>query len=118
MKLSRSQRPFTNTLGKKTKRACFVLTNTSGLLSTPVRRGGIAAGQHLWALQPVAGEAVEEGLTTGVEVRHRDLSTRGLFGERAAQHKSWNGDKRKEDREDFNQRSMTEHSSVTEEGIN
>lgn len=75
------------------RRTCCVLTNTSGLLSAPVRRGGVAAGQHLWALQSVAGEAVEEGLTAGVQVCHCDLSTRGLFGEGTTQYKSCKGDK-------------------------
>lgn len=67
---------------------CCALTNASGLLPAPVWCGGVAACQHLGALQPVAGEAVEEGLTTGVEVIHCDLSTRGLFGKGATQHKS------------------------------
>lgn len=73
---------------------CHVLTNASGLLPTPVRRGGVAARQHLGALQPVASEALEEGLAAGVEVSHRDLPTRGLFGEGATQHKSWKRDRR------------------------
>lgn len=76
------------------RRKRCLLTNASRLLPAPVRRGGVAASQHLGALQPVAGEAVEEGLTTGVEVSYRDLSTRGLFGEGATQHKSWKGDRR------------------------
>lgn len=76
------------------RRKCCVLTNASGLLPAPVWRRGIAASQHLGALQPVAGEAVEKGLTPGVEVSHRDLSTRGLFGEGATQHKSWKGGRR------------------------
>lgn len=46
------------------------LTHTLGLLSAPVGCSCIATGEHFGALQLVAGETAEEGLSSGVEVRH------------------------------------------------
>lgn len=66
------------------------LADTSGLLSAPVRRRCISTGEHFHALQPVARETAEISFSTRMEVRHRSFSTSRLFGEGAAQHKSWN----------------------------
>lgn len=44
-------------------------------------------------MQLVAGETTEVGFSASVEVRHRSFSTGGLFGERTAQHKGWEGKK-------------------------
>lgn len=57
------------------------LTDTLGLLSAPVRRCCVSTGEHFHALQPVACETAEIGLSAGVEVRHGDFSTSRLFGE-------------------------------------
>ena len=80
-----------HTSGKEATRR---LTHTLGLLPAPVRCGCVATGEHFGALQLVAGETAEEGFSAGVEVRHRNLSTGGLFGERTAQDEGWRGKKR------------------------
>lgn len=68
---------LTNMSGEET----LCLTNTSGLLSTPVRRGCVATGEHFRALQLVAGETAEVGFSASMEVRHRNFSTSRLLGE-------------------------------------
>lgn len=74
--------------------ATRLLTHTLGLLPAPVGCGCVATGEHFGALQLVAGETAEEGFSAGVEVRHRNLSAGGLFGERTAQDEGWRGKKR------------------------
>lgn len=64
------------------------LTEAPWFLPTPVGGAGIPAGQHAEALQPVAGQAGEEGLPSGVEPTNRHAAVGGPPREYAAQDES------------------------------
>lgn len=65
------------------------LTEAPRFLSAPVGGASVCAGQHAGALQPVASQAGEEGLPSGVEAAHGHIAVGGTPRENAAQHERW-----------------------------
>lgn len=64
------------------------LTEAPRFLPAPVGGGGVPAGQHAEALQPVAGQAGEEGRPSGVEPANGHAAVDGPPREDAAQDES------------------------------
>lgn len=70
-----------------TRVLALALTDALWLGGAPVRLRGVDAGRHLVAAHLEARVAVEVGLTSRVDVRHRHAALLGGPGERAGQQK-------------------------------